>query len=205
MRTSASPEAPERAGAFPRHLLGVEGLSRGDAERVLDLGERFLASEAMPSSLRGRGVVTAFFEASTRTRTSFELAARGLGAQVLSLSTASSSVTKGETLLDTVRTLEAMGAEFVVVRHGSAGAAEFLSRKVRAAVVNAGDGAHEHPTQALLDALTVRRRLGRLEGLTIAICGDVAHSRVARSGAVFDRPRKHLSATGWFQIVCCAR
>jgi aspartate carbamoyltransferase catalytic subunit len=164
--------------------LGVEGLSRGDAERILDLGERFLvASEAMPSSLRGRGVVTAFFEPSTRTRTSFELAARGLGAQVLSLSTASSSVTKGETLLDTVRTLEAMGAEFVVVRHGSSGAAEFLSRKVRAAVVNAGDGAHEHPTQALLDALAVRRRLGRLEGLTVAICGDVAHSRVARSGA----------------------
>ncbi|HEU4536960.1 MAG TPA: aspartate carbamoyltransferase catalytic subunit, partial [Polyangiaceae bacterium] len=183
MRTSAPSGASERFGAFPRHLLGIEGLSRGDAERVLELGERFLSGGAMPASLRGRGVVTAFFEASTRTRTSFEMAARGLGAQVISLSPASSSVTKGETLLDTVRTLEAMGAEFVVVRHASSGAAEFLARKVRSAVVNAGDGAHEHPTQALLDALAVRRRLGRLEGLTVAICGDVAHSRVARSGA----------------------
>ncbi|HEU4405045.1 MAG TPA: aspartate carbamoyltransferase catalytic subunit [Polyangiaceae bacterium] len=178
-----SPEARAPAGGFPKHLLAIEGLARADAEAILALGERFLAGGPMPPTLRGRAVLTAFFEASTRTRTSFEMAARGLGGQVLSLTPAVSSVTKGETLLDSVRTLEAMGADVVVVRHASSGAAEFLARKVRASVVNAGDGAHEHPTQALLDALTVRRRLGRLEGLTVAICGDVLHSRVARSGA----------------------
>ena len=178
------PEARDRAGAYPHHLLGIEGLSRGEAERIMALADRFLSGEAPPPTLRGRAVINAFFEASTRTRTSFEMAARQLGAQVLSLSPATSSVTKGETLLDSVRTLEAMGAEFVVLRHASSGAAAFLARKVRAAVVNAGDGAHEHPTQALLDAVTIRRRLGRVEGLTVAVCGDIAHSRVARSNAL---------------------
>jgi aspartate carbamoyltransferase catalytic subunit len=179
-----SPEARVSAEAFPKHLLGIEGLGRDDAEAILALGERFLANEPAPPSLRGRAVVNAFFEVSTRTRTSFEMAARALGAQAVSFTPSNSSVTKGETLLDSVRTLEAMGAEFVVVRHASSGAAEFLARRVRASVINAGDGAHEHPTQALLDALTVRRRLGRVEGVTLAICGDVAHSRVARSGAL---------------------
>jgi aspartate carbamoyltransferase catalytic subunit len=183
LASAHQPEARAPSGAFPKHLLGIEGLSRRDAEAILALGERFLAGEPTPPTLRGRAVITAFFEASTRTRTSFEMAARGLGAQILSLTPAASSVTKGETLLDSVRTLEAMGAEIVVVRHASSGAAEFVARRVQASVVNAGDGAHEHPTQALLDALTVRRRLGRLEGLRVAICGDVAHSRVARSGA----------------------
>ncbi len=185
MRTLApTPEAPGRASSFPRHLLGIEGLSRAEVEQIVALGERYLTGEeAPPPTLRGRNVIAAFFEASTRTRTSFDMAARSLGAQVLALSPTNSSVTKGESLLDSVRTLEAMGAEIVVVRHASSGAAEFLARRVQASVINAGDGSHEHPTQALLDVLTVRRRLGRIEGLRVTICGDLLHSRVARSGA----------------------
>jgi aspartate carbamoyltransferase catalytic subunit len=131
--------------------------------------------------LRGRTLVNLFFEASTRTQSSFELAGKRLGADVINMSVSTSSVNKGETLLDTASTLNAMQCDLLVIRHAQSGAPALLSQKVDAAVINAGDGTHEHPTQALLDALTIRRRKGRLEGLVVAICGDIAHSRVARS------------------------
>jgi aspartate carbamoyltransferase catalytic subunit len=131
--------------------------------------------------LKGRTLINLFFEDSTRTRTSFELAGKRLGADVINMSVSTSSVNKGETLLDTASTLNAMHCDLLVVRHGQSGAPSLLSQKVDAAVINAGDGTHEHPTQALLDALTIRRHKGRLEGLIVAICGDIAHSRVARS------------------------
>ena len=131
--------------------------------------------------LRGRTVINLFFEDSTRTRTSFELAGKRLGADVINMSVSASSVNKGETLLDTATTLNAMQCDLLVVRHDQSGAPALLAQKVEASVINAGDGTHEHPTQALLDALTIRRRRGRLDGLTVAICGDIAHSRVARS------------------------
>jgi aspartate carbamoyltransferase len=132
-------------------------------------------------TLRGRTLINLFFENSTRTQSSFELAGKRMGADVVNMSVKSSSVAKGETLIDTAATLNAMRPDLLVVRHGSSGAAELLARKVDCAVINAGDGKHEHPTQALLDAFTIRRRLGQVEGLNIAICGDVLHSRVARS------------------------
>src|SRR6202012_5760920 len=131
--------------------------------------------------LRGRTLINLFFEDSTRTRTSLELAGKRLGADVINMSVSTSSVNKGETLLDTAATLNAMNCDLLVVRHAESGAPNLLAQKVDAAVINAGDGTHEHPTQALLDALTIRRRKGRLEGLTVAICGDVLHSRLARS------------------------
>ena len=131
--------------------------------------------------LRGRTQVNLFFEASTRTQSSFEIAGKRLGADVMNMSVSSSSMRKGETLIDTAVTLNAMHPDILVVRHHASGAVELLARKVDGSVINAGDGAHEHPTQALLDALTIRRNKGRLEGLTVAICGDVMHSRVARS------------------------
>src|SRR5690606_2698748 len=131
--------------------------------------------------LRGRTLINLFFENSTRTRTSFELAGKRLGGDVINMSVASSSVKKGETLIDTAMTLNAMHCDVLVIRHGESGAVKLLSEKVNCAVINAGDGSHEHPTQALLDALTIRRRKGRIDGLQVAICGDVAHSRVARS------------------------
>ena len=131
--------------------------------------------------LRGRTQINLFFESSTRTQSSFELAGKRLGADVMNMSVAASAVNKGETLLDTAVTLNAMHPDLLVVRHGDSGAVALLAQKVSCAVLNAGDGAHEHPTQALLDALTIRRRLGRLEGLRVAICGDITHSRVARS------------------------
>ena len=171
--------------SFPRHLLGIEGLAASDAVALLDAADGFYdAPSSTPPALRGDTVFTAFFEASTRTRTSFEIAARRLGASVLSVALAASSVTKGETLLDTVRTIAAMGASTVVLRHAASGAARLVAERTGLRVVNAGDGLHEHPTQALLDALTIRRRFGRLTGLTVAICGDIAHSRVARSNAL---------------------
>jgi aspartate carbamoyltransferase catalytic subunit len=132
-------------------------------------------------TLRGRTLINLFFENSTRTQSSFELAGKRMGADVVNMSVKSSSVAKGETLLDTAATLNAMAPDLLVVRHGASGAAGLLARKVACSVINAGDGQHEHPTQALLDALTMRRRIGRIEGLTVAICGDVLHSRVARS------------------------
>ncbi|CAO5177878.1 aspartate carbamoyltransferase [Frankia sp. AiPs1] len=168
-----------------RHLLTTEELSRDDALLVLDTAERMArvaeASVRKLPTLRGRTVVNLFFEDSTRTRTSFEVAAKRLSADVINFSARGSSVSKGESLKDTAQTLEAMGADAVVCRHSASGAPHRLASWVRGSVVNAGDGTHEHPTQALLDAFTMRRRLGRIEGLRVTIVGDVLHSRVARS------------------------
>jgi len=168
-----------------RHLLGIEGLSPLEISYLLDRSERFVevsrGSDRKGNSLHGKTVINLFFENSTRTRTSFELAAQRLGADVINMTVGSSSVAKGETLIDTATTLNAMHIDVLVVRHADSGAAKLLSEKVNCAVINAGDGQHEHPTQALLDALTIRRRKGRLDGLSVAICGDVRHSRVARS------------------------
>src|SRR5580692_10573093 len=180
---------PAKEPAFPhRHLLGIEGLSAQDISFLLDLAEAAIEVsrrvEKKRSTLRGRTLINLFFEASTRTQSSFELAGKRLGADVLNMSVKSSSVSKGETLLDTAATLNAMRPDILVVRHQDAGAAELLSQKLDCCVVNAGDGAHEHPTQALLDALTIRRRRGNLEGLIVTICGDILHSRVARSNIV---------------------
>ncbi len=174
---------------FPhRHLLGINGLSPLDIELLLDRADDAVAlsrqKEKKSSALRGRTQINLFYEASTRTQSSFELAGKRLGADVMNMSVASSSVKKGETLIDTAMTLNAMRPDILVIRHSSAGAAALLAQKVGCSVVNAGDGAHEHPTQALLDALTIRRARGRIAGLTVAICGDVAHSRVARSNII---------------------
>jgi aspartate carbamoyltransferase catalytic subunit len=153
--------------------------------RLLDLAEAYAllnrSGKAPRDLLRGKTLINLFFEDSTRTRTSFELAGKRLGADVINMSVASSSVNKGETLLDTASTLNAMNCDLLVVRHDQSGAPALLANQVDACVINAGDGTHEHPTQALLDALTIRRHKGTLEGVTVAICGDVAHSRVARS------------------------
>ncbi len=176
----------ERIFAFPTpHFLGVAALNRPDAERLLELGDAFVAvnrqNEKKLSILRGRTLVNLFFENSTRTQMSFELAGKRLGADTMNMAPRTSSIAKGETLIDTAMTLNAMKPDLLVVRHSASGAAELLARKVGCNVINAGDGWHEHPTQALLDALTLRRAFGRVEGLTVAICGDVLHSRVARS------------------------
>ncbi|MGD1038039.1 MAG: aspartate carbamoyltransferase catalytic subunit [Roseiarcus sp.] len=168
-----------------RHLLGIEGLSRPEIEALLDLSDEAVGIsrqiEKKRATLRGRTQINLFFEASTRTQSSFEIAGKRLGADVMNMAVGNSSVKKGETLIDTAMTLNAMRPDIIVVRHHHAGAVHLLARKVDCSVVNAGDGAHEHPTQALLDALTIRRNFGRVEGLTIAICGDILHSRVARS------------------------
>lgn len=168
-----------------RHLLGIEGLNPVTVTTLLDLAESYVllnrSGKTQRDLLRGRTLINLFFEDSTRTRTSFELAGRRLGADVVNMSVATSSVSKGETLLDTAATLNAMNCDLLVVRHNRSGAPHLLAQKVGAAVINAGDGTHEHPTQALLDALTIRRNKGRIAGLTVAICGDIAHSRVARS------------------------
>ncbi|WP_309084571.1 aspartate carbamoyltransferase catalytic subunit [Chelativorans sp.] len=171
---------------FPhRHLLGIKGLSPADIELLLDRADAAVAISRQPekklATLRGRTQINLFYEASTRTQSSFELAGKRLGADVMNMSVASSSAKKGETLLDTAMTLNAMRPDILIIRHSAAGAAALLAQKVGCSVVNAGDGAHEHPTQALLDALTIRRAKGRIAGLTVAICGDVLHSRVARS------------------------
>jgi aspartate carbamoyltransferase catalytic subunit len=175
---------------FPhRHLLGIEPLSAQDITRILDLAETFVEISERPikkvPTLRGKTVINLFHEASTRTRTSFEIAAKRLSADAVNISGSTSSTTKGETLLDTARNLEAMRPDVIVLRHGASGAPHFIAQHVAAAVVNAGDGTHEHPTQALLDCATIRKHKGRVgsdfRGLTVAICGDIAHSRVARS------------------------
>jgi aspartate carbamoyltransferase catalytic subunit len=170
-----------------RHLLGIRGLSADEINYVLDTAESFREINAREikkvPTLRGRTVINLFFEPSTRTRTSFEIAGKRLSADVINISSSSSSVSKGETLLDTARNLEAMSPDLIVIRHPSAGAPHQLARICRASVVNAGDGAHEHPTQALLDALTIRQQKGSLKGLRVAIIGDILHSRVARSNA----------------------
>ena len=172
--------------SFPhKHLLGIETLSAEDLTTILDLGERFgeLASRPIKKvpTLRGKTVINLFLEPSTRTRTSFEIAAKRLSADAINISGSTSSTVKGETLVDTAQNLDAMGPDIIVIRHGQAGAAAMLTKYVRASVVNAGDGAHEHPTQALLDCSTIRAHKGKIEGLTVAICGDITHSRVARS------------------------
>ena len=168
-----------------RHLLGIEGLSPQDIGFLLDSAEAAVdvsrQVEKKKATLRGRTQINLFFEASTRTQSSFELAGKRLGADVMNMAVAASSVKKGETLIDTAMTLNAMRPDLLVVRHHAAGAVALLAQKVECSVINAGDGAHEHPTQALLDALTIRRHKGRLAGLVVAICGDIAHSRVARS------------------------
>jgi len=168
-----------------RHLLGIEGLSPAEIEQFLDLADGYVElnrqAEKKRSLLRGRTIINCFFENSTRTRTSFEVAGKRLGADVINMAVAVSSMVKGETLIDTAMTLNAMHPDVLVVRHPESGAVQLLSEKVDCAVVNAGDGSHEHPTQALLDALTIRRRKGGLQGLVVAICGDILHSRVARS------------------------
>jgi aspartate carbamoyltransferase catalytic subunit len=177
------------AAVFPhRHLLSIEHINAGDALALIGRAEHFipLLDERVKklATLRGRTLINLFFESSTRTQSSFEVAGKRMGADVVNMSVKSSSVTKGETLIDTAATLNAMSPDLLVVRHGSSGAAQLLARKVGCAVINAGDGQHEHPTQALLDALTIRRALGKIDGLTVAICGDVLHSRVARSNVL---------------------
>jgi aspartate carbamoyltransferase catalytic subunit len=171
---------------FPhRHLLGIEGLSAAEITALLDLAESEIAVsrqvEKKKSVLRGRTQINLFFESSTRTQSSFEIAGKRLGADVMNMAVGTSSVKKGETLIDTAITLNAMRPDILVVRHHAAGAVELLARKMGCSVINAGDGPHEHPTQALLDALTIRRHKGDIAGLVVAICGDIAHSRVARS------------------------
>jgi aspartate carbamoyltransferase catalytic subunit len=168
-----------------KHLLTLEELSADEIRFVLDTADSFkevsTRSIKKVPALRGRVVVNAFWEDSTRTRTSFSLAAQRLSADLIDFSEKGSSVSKGETLIDTARNIEAMGIDIIVVRHPAAGAAEVLSRTVKCSIVNAGDGAHEHPTQGLLDLYTIRERFGKIEGLKVAIVGDIANSRVARS------------------------
>jgi aspartate carbamoyltransferase catalytic subunit len=183
-----------------RHLLGIEPLEPQDVQTILDTADGLREILDRPikkvPALRGKTVVNLFYEASTRTRSSFEVAERVLSADSLSIAASASSVTKGETLLDTAKNLEAMNPDMVIMRHASSGAPHFLARHCRFSVVNAGDGTHEHPTQALLDALTMRQRKGRLKALRVAIVGDILHSRVARSNLLL------LSKMG-AQVVLC--
>ncbi len=168
-----------------KHLLGIEGLKEHEITQTLDLADTYASSnrtsQKKKNILEGKTQINLFYENSTRTRMSFEIAGKRLGADVTNMTSSGSSIKKGETLLDTALTLNAMHPDILVVRHGSAGAVQLLSQKMNCPVLNAGDGQHEHPTQALLDALTIRRRKGRITRLTVAICGDVLHSRVARS------------------------
>ncbi len=181
-------------------LLGIEGLDRRVIEAILDRAKDFQAVPGQPlkrlDALRGRMMVNLFFEASTRTRTSFEIAAKRLGADTISITAAGSSVSKGESLVDTLNTLGAMHPDVIVMRHAASGAPHFLARHLPVPIVNAGDGTHEHPTQALLDARTILDRTGKLEGLHVAIIGDIAHSRVARSNV-------HLLSKFGAKIVLC--
>lgn len=187
--TTPSVRTPDRSSGnafFHAHLLGVEDLSRQEIEAVLSLAAEYKRGmverpDERLSTLHGRTVVNLFFENSTRTRTSFEIAAKRLGADVVNFDVATSSIAKGETLVDTAETIEALGADFIVMRHPASGACQYLMRHVTAALINAGDGSHEHPTQALLDALTVQEARGRIEGARVSILGDALHSRVARS------------------------
>jgi aspartate carbamoyltransferase catalytic subunit len=178
-------KAPTPTRWTRKHLLGLEELSADEIRLILDQADAFkevsTRSVKKVPALRGRVVVNAFFEDSTRTRTSFALAAQRLSADIIDFSEKTSSTSKGETLIDTARNIEAMGVDVMVVRHRAAGSAQYLSRNVACSVVNAGDGAHEHPTQGLLDVYTMRERFGRIDGLKVAIVGDIANSRVVRS------------------------
>jgi len=182
MARAATKQIPEFAH---RNLLSCEKLAAREINFILDLADKAADASRHPGKkrdvLRGRTLINLFFESSTRTQASFEIAAKRLGADVMNMNVPASSVQKGETLVDTAATLNAMRPDIIVVRHYAAGAVELLSQKVDCSVVNAGDGSHQHPTQALLDALTIRRAKGRIGGLTVAICGDILHSRVARS------------------------
>jgi aspartate carbamoyltransferase catalytic subunit len=183
----AADRFPAGSAAFPhRHLLGIAGLQNWEILYILAEAEHWVTLNRSGAAkhddrLAGLTIINAFFENSTRTLLSFEIAGKRLGADVVNMHAAQSSVKKGETLIDTAMTLNAMRADAIVIRHGSSGAVQLISGKVDCPVMNAGDGTHEHPTQALLDALTIQRRKGRVEGLIITICGDVLHSRVARS------------------------
>jgi aspartate carbamoyltransferase catalytic subunit len=183
-----------------RHLLGLEDLTRNELETILDVADDFVEvsqrRRKKRSDLKGKVVVNLFFEASTRTRTSFGLAAKRLSADTIDFSAGGSSLSKGETFIDTAKNIEAMGIDVMVVRHSSPGAPHLLARHLRCSVVNAGDGAHEHPTQGLLDIFTIRRHKRRLDGLTVGLVGDIAHSRVARSNL------HGLSKLGAKVIVC---
>lgn len=186
---NTSPTAAGSSSAFPifphRHLLGIAQLNPVEITELLDRADAMIPISRQPRkilpTLTGKTQINLFFENSTRTQASFEIAGKRLGALVVNMSVRTSSVAKGETLIDTATTLNAMQPDVIIVRHSAAGAVELLSQKVGCSVINAGDGAHEHPTQALLDALTIRKHKGRLSGLTVAICGDIANSRVARS------------------------
>ncbi|MBI5502567.1 MAG: aspartate carbamoyltransferase catalytic subunit [Deltaproteobacteria bacterium] len=187
-RTAESRDDERERAPFPhKHLLGIEGLTRRHVETILDTAEamRGISDRRIKKvqTLRGRMVVNAFFENSTRTRISFEVAEKRLSADSVNIQVSGSAMAKGETLLDTLRNIEAMRPDMVVLRHWCSGAPHFLAHHLQSNVINAGDGNHEHPTQALLDAITIRRAKGRLDGLDVAICGDIAHSRVARSNA----------------------
>ncbi len=179
----SKPKPPYSFGE--KHLLGIEGLNRPQIESLLDLAEEEVTVSRQvvksKTTLAGRTQINLFFEPSTRTQSSFEIAGLRLGAHVMNMAVGNSATKKGETLLDTAMTLNAMRPDLIVVRHHAAGAVHLLAQKVDCSVINAGDGTHEHPTQALLDALTIRRNKGRIEGLVVAICGDILHSRVARS------------------------
>jgi aspartate carbamoyltransferase catalytic subunit len=168
-----------------KDLLGIKNMTLDEINLILDTAATFKdVSERdikKVPALRGKTLINLFYEASTRTRTSFELAGKRLSADVINISTSTSSVVKGETLLDTAQNIEAMKCDMIIVRHSCSGAPEFLSRRLKSSVINAGDGFHEHPTQALLDLYTIREKLGKIEGLTVSIVGDIAHSRVARS------------------------
>jgi aspartate carbamoyltransferase catalytic subunit len=181
-----APAPKKTANRFShRHLLGIDGLSQEDVYIILDRAKNYIEanrqSDKKHAILKGRTLINLFFENSTRTRTSFELAGKRMGADVINMSVSSSSVKKGETLIDTAMTLNAMHPDFIAVRHPESGAVHLLARKVHCSVINGGDGCHEHPTQALLDALTILQHKDRIKGLTVAICGDILHSRVARS------------------------
>src|SRR3989338_1586731 len=180
-----------------RHLLGLENMSRDELDLILETAVSFKEVLERPIKkvppLQGKTIANLFFESSTRTRISFELAERRLSADVISFSQSGSSVSKGETLKDTARNIEAMKIDMVVVRHASAGAAHFLSRVGDANIINAGDGAHEHPTQGLLDMFTLREKHGSLENLRVCVVGDILHSRVARSNIYGLRAEEHTS------------
>jgi aspartate carbamoyltransferase catalytic subunit len=184
----------------PKGLLGIEQLERAEIEAILRRAKQFQPAEGESFQrldvLKGKTVVNVFFEASTRTRTSFEIAAKRLGADTISITASGSSVSKGESLVDTLNTLVAMRPHAIVMRHAASGAPQFLARHLSIPIINAGDGTHEHPTQALLDALTILDRKPTLEGLRVAIIGDIAHSRVARSNV-------HLLSKFGSQIVLC--
>jgi len=184
MRMNASTK-PIPAPTPHKHLLGIEGLSKNEAMAILDLAKQYIQknreADKKHAILKGRTLINLFFENSTRTRTSFELAGKRLGMDVINMSVSNSSTKKGETLIDTAMTLNAMHPDVIAVRHPESGAVHLLAKKVNCSVINGGDGCHEHPTQALLDALAILQHRGKIEGLTVAICGDILHSRVARS------------------------